>query len=74
MAAAILCLAMLLIGYGAGYQRLYQPWPNGPSTHPFTALALTFMALGALFCRPFGKSRISVVFYTLALSIATHSA
>jgi diguanylate cyclase (GGDEF)-like protein len=69
LAAALLCLTILLIGYGAGYQRLYQPWPQGPSTHPFTALALTFLALGALSCRPFAKSRISVIFFALALSI-----
>src|SRR5690348_193970 len=41
----VICAAILLVGYSAGYQRLYQPWEGGSSTHPFTALALAFIAL-----------------------------
>ena len=45
---ALIVCAAILIGYAFGYERLYQPWPNGPSTHPFTAVALALLALGTL--------------------------
>ena len=68
-AATIICVAILLVGYAAGYERLYQPWPNGPSTHPFTALALGLLAFGTLFRRPFKLSWLSMVAYFVAFSI-----
>lgn len=67
--AAIVCAAILLVGYGAGYERLYQPWPNGPSTHPFTALALGLLALGTLLNRPFKRSWLSTGAFFIALAI-----
>jgi len=65
----IVCAAILLFGYVAGYERLYQPWPNGPSTHPFTASALALLALGTIFNRPFHRSWLSTAAFVIALSI-----
>ena len=66
---ATFACAAILIGYAVGYERLYQPWPNGPSTHPFTALALFFLALGTLVRRPFRESSLSTTAYAVALAI-----
>ena len=66
--ALIICAA-ILIGYSTDYERLYQPWPNGPSTHPFTAVALALLALGTLIRRPFQRSRIATALYFIALLI-----
>jgi diguanylate cyclase (GGDEF)-like protein len=41
----------------------------GPSTHPFTAVALALLALGTLIRRPLRRSRIATVLYFIALSI-----
>ena len=57
--AALIVCAAILLGYAAGYERLYQPWQNGPGTHPFTALALALLALGTLIYRPLRGSCIA---------------
>jgi diguanylate cyclase (GGDEF)-like protein len=69
LTVAMVCAAILLAGYSAGYERLYQPWADGPSTHPFTALALALLALGTLYRRPFQKSWLSTAAFLVALSI-----
>ena len=66
---AVACAAILLLGYAAGYERLYQPWPNGPGTHPLAASAIGLLALGTLSKRPFRRSRLSTVAFFIALWI-----
>jgi diguanylate cyclase (GGDEF)-like protein len=68
LAALMLCSA-ILIGYVAGFDRLYQPFLNGPATHPFTALALGAITTGTLIRRPLRRSWIATGLYLVALSI-----
>ena len=65
----VVCVVILVVGYGAGYERVFQPWPGGPSTHPITALALAFLALGIYFHHPIGKSWRSTAAFAVAFFI-----
>jgi len=68
-AAALACLAILL-SYAIGFERGYQPWPQGPGTSPLTAITLGLLAAGLLVHSPLRRTRVEVVLATSAIAIA----
>ena len=67
--AVILGLAVLA-GYAFGFEPLWRPVPDGPATHPMTAVTVILIGLSALLARPRRPSNVSALLAVLAGSIA----